>query len=198
MRIWGTWPSCWCWNVRRDFIVWSGLVGAVVLQLHGACRTISDPNGRGRKKTRVQAPPALHLTLQKSPASSAKLMTEAHQLLKAFSILGSKDTGLEMLTVDNLAPADYTDLLFSFYEEFVTTSSQAAMTSGSSMRTGWDEDQKPSFGALLQSPKGPRVHLLHGLTSHPLYPSPYLLFCSCSHLFLAQILVQPAPGLEFK
>lgn len=73
-----------------------------------------------------------------------------------------------MLTVDNLAPADYTDLLFSFYEELVTTSSQAAMTSGSSMHTGWDEDQKTLIRRSLQSPKGPRVDtLLHGLNFIP-------------------------------
>lgn len=73
-----------------------------------------------------------------------------------------------MLTADNFVPTDYTDLLFSFYEEPVTTSSRAAMTSGPSTRTGWDEDQDTLIWRSLQSPKGPRVDtLLHGLNFIP-------------------------------
>lgn len=73
-----------------------------------------------------------------------------------------------MLTADNFVPTDYTDLLFSFYEEPVTTSSRAAMTSGPSTRTGWDEDQDTLIRRSLQSPKGPRVDtLLHGLNFIP-------------------------------
>ena len=86
-------------------------------------------------------------------------MTESHHILRALSILDSRHR-LEVVTIDNFVPTGYNDLLFSFYEEPVTTSSRAAMTSGSSMCTGWDEDQETPIQCSLQSPKGARVDTL--------------------------------------
>lgn len=73
----------------RDFIVLSGLVERWCSNSTGL---LQDNFSKWEREKEDLL--ALCTDAPESPASSAKLMTEAHRLLKAFSILGSKDTGL--------------------------------------------------------------------------------------------------------